>query len=555
MSSMRTPLAAAIAAILLFATPARAQSAAGSSFTYQGDLRIANQPSTFTADLRFSLWDAAVVGTQVGSTFGVNEVSVVEGRFTCTLDFGNAAFNGQARWLQVEARTPSGSGAFSVLSPRQPVSATPYAIYALNAPAGAQGPAGPQGPAGATGPMGLTGPAGAAGAAGPQGPQGATGATGPMGPQGPQGPAGNTSWTAVANTQSSNATLVGIGTTAPQFPLHVIGSTRPGYFVATATSGGASGLWGQTSSSTGVGTVGYANATTGQAFGVQGESASSTGRGVYGFASATSGENHGVYGITMSAAGNAVTGENNAASGASTGVLGVVHSATADAAGVYGGADATTGAVIGVWGDCVSTSSGATGVYGTAQGSFGQIFGVYGASGSAAGYGVFSEGRTGATGTKSFVIDHPLDPANKTLHHYSAEGPEPLLVYRGNVVLGADGSAWVELPAYFESINKDCTYQLTAVGAAAPALHVAEEVVNNRFRIAGGAPEQKVSWCVTGVRNDAWVRGNGAPVEQDKERKGTYLAPEVFGGEPMFRRSGTRLNRSRAEVTPLASPE
>jgi hypothetical protein len=337
---------------------------------------------------------------------------------------------------------------------------------------------------------------------------------------------------------------VGIGTQAPQFPLHVTTTARAAYFVATATSGGSFGMWGQSSSTAGVGAVGYNNATSGQAYGVQGESASTTGRGVFGLASATSGDSYGVFGLANSSVGTGVAGEASPTSGATTGVLGSVHSSTDDCAGVYGGADAPSGATIGVWGATLSSSPGATGIYGTALASSGQVFGVYGASNSAQGYGVFSEGRTGATGTKSFVIDHPLDPANKVLMHYSAEGPEPLLVYRGNAVLDSSGEADVDLPAYFDAINKDVTYQLTAIGAPAPTLHIAQEVNNNHFRIAGGSAGQKVSWCVTGVRNDAWVRAHGAPAEEDKAAKGKFLSPELHNGEPMFRRTDTRINRA-----------
>ncbi|HYE62810.1 MAG TPA: hypothetical protein VD997_12510 [Phycisphaerales bacterium] len=544
----------ACAIALALATAALSQTPAGTAFTYQGELRIDQQLRTYVADLRFTLWDSSIAGTQVGSTVALNEVSVVENRFTCAMDFGPGVFNGQARWLQVEVRSPPGTGVYHTMLPRQLITPTPYALYALNAPAGQQGPPGPQGPQGATGPMGLTGPQGPQGATGPQGPQGAAGPQGPQGLQGPPGPAGNSSWT-VANTQQYSAVnLVGIGTQAPQFPLHVSTTARAGYFVATATSGGSFGVWGQSSSTSGVGAVGYNNATSGQAYGVQGESASTTGRGVYGLASATSGDSYGVFGLTNSSVGTGIAGEASATSGATTGVLGAVHSTTDDSAGVYGGNDAARGATIGVWGAVLSSSPGATGLYGTALASSGQVFGVYGASASPQGYGVFSEGRTGATGTKSFVIDHPLDPANKVLMHYSAEGPEPLLVYRGNATLDASGEAEVELPAYFDAINRDVTYQLTAIGSPAPRLHVSHEVANNRFRIAGGGPNQKVSWSVTGVRNDAFVRTHGAPVEEDKAFKGRYLSPELHGGEPAFRRIDTRLTRPRADTASIQEP-
>src|SRR4029077_9924548 len=88
--------------------------------------------------------------------------------------------------------------------------------------------------------------------------------------------------------------------------------------------------------------------------------------------------------------------------------------------------------------------------------------GDYGVWGSTLGVGgnwaVFASGNTGATGTKSFVIDHPLDPANKTLNHYSTEAPEPLNTYGGVALLDANGSATIDLPEYCEAINKDFRY-------------------------------------------------------------------------------------------------
>ena len=135
------------------------------------------------------------------------------------------------------------------------------------------------------------------------------------------------------------------------------------------------------------------------------------------------------------------------------------------------------------------------------------------------------------SGNKAFQIDHPLDPAYKYLYHYSTEGPDPLLIYRGNVILDGNGEAWVELPDYFEEINRDFHYQLTAIGAPGPNLYIAREIANNQFKVAGGQPLMKVSWTVTGVRNDPYMREYGAPVEQDKpaEHRGKYLHPELYG--------------------------
>jgi len=100
--------------------------------------------------------------------------------------------------------------------------------------------------------------------------------------------------------------------------------------------------------------------------------------------------------------------------------------------------------------------------------------------------------------------------------------------------LDSGGEAWINLPDYFEEINKDFTYVLTAVGAAMPNLHVAQEVVDNRFQIAGGPPHSKVSWEVKGARNDAYVRHHGIKVEVEKpeHERGKYQHPELYGKPP-----------------------
>jgi hypothetical protein len=193
-------------------------------------------------------------------------------------------------------------------------------------------------------------------------------------------------------------------------------------------------------------------------------------------------------------------------------------------AAVRGQNNGTGGYGIGVWG---SHAGSGRGVYGSSVSGVG----VYGSTSSTSGYGVYSEGRFAATGTKSFQIDHPLDPENAYLNHYSAEGPEPYNIYRGTVVLDARGEAWVQLPDYFEAINRDPSYHLTAVGAPMPNLHVAVEIQGNRFKIAGGVPGKKVSWEVKAIRNDRWVQEYGYQAEQPKprEHRGKYLHPELYG--------------------------
>jgi hypothetical protein len=134
-------------------------------------------------------------------------------------------------------------------------------------------------------------------------------------------------------------------------------------------------------------------------------------------------------------------------------------------------------------------------------------------------------------GVKDFRIDHPLDPANKYLSHASVESSEMMNIYTGNVVLDGTGGASVQLPEWFEAVNGDYRYQLTAIGAAAPNLHIAQEVANHQFSIAGGAPGMKVSWQVTGVRHDVFARANPLVVEMEKpaNERGFYIHPELYG--------------------------
>lgn len=142
----------------------------------------------------------------------------------------------------------------------------------------------------------------------------------------------------------------------------------------------------------------------------------------------------------------------------------------------------------------------------------------------------YTQGNVTASGSKQFVIDHPLDPANKVLTHICIESPEAFNLYQGLVTLDANGEAWVELPEYYDALNKDSRYQLTCVGGWAQ-VYIAEEVKNNRFRIAGGVPGMKVSWQVTGTRNDPWMRDNKPAVERLKkgEEAGTYFYPAGYG--------------------------
>lgn len=103
------------------------------AFTYQGRLAESDNPADGTFDLRFIMYDAESGGSQVGETVTKEDVSVTGGLFSVELDFGAAAFNGDARWLEVAVRAGDATDSFNVLNPRQPITAVPYAINALSA--------------------------------------------------------------------------------------------------------------------------------------------------------------------------------------------------------------------------------------------------------------------------------------------------------------------------------------------------------------------------------------------------------------------------------------
>lgn len=186
------------------------------------------------------------------------------------------------------------------------------------------------------------------------------------------------------------------------------------------------------------------------------------------------------------------------------------------------------GAFGGVRGD--GSSFGVQGVA-NVNGVFGQ--GTTGVRGNGNSFGVFSEGNFGASGTKSFVIDHPFDPENQYLVHYSHEGPEPRNVYQGKVETDATGFAWVELPDYYDAINRDPLIQLTVIDESDDFVNVkvSKRLDKGRFQIRTSKPGVEVNWRVDAIRDDAWVRAKGAPVEKAKTdtERGRYLHPELYG--------------------------
>jgi len=122
---------AAVLVLVLMAGLALAQAPEGTrlgtAFTYQGRLKSSEVPYTGDCDLEFGLWDALENGNQVGTLTKTN-VAVDEGFFTVQLDYGAFKFTGDARWLEISVRCPAGSGSYTLLSPRQALTAAPAAL-------------------------------------------------------------------------------------------------------------------------------------------------------------------------------------------------------------------------------------------------------------------------------------------------------------------------------------------------------------------------------------------------------------------------------------------
>jgi hypothetical protein len=157
----------------------------------------------------------------------------------------------------------------------------------------------------------------------------------------------------------------------------------------------------------------------------------------------------------------------------------------------------------------------------------------YGLAGYFAG-NVFVNGNLAKSGG-SFLIDHPTDPEHKYLLHSFVESPDMMNIYNGNVATDGSGTAVVKMPEWFEALNRDFRYQLTVIGQFAQAI-VASEISGGSFVIRTDRPGVKVSWQVTGIRQDAWANAHRIPLEVEKQapEQGHYLHPELFGhgGEP-----------------------
>jgi hypothetical protein len=119
----------AAATWLAAGTPMFAQATA---FTYNGRLNHTGIPVTGLYDMRFAVYDSIAAGQLVAGPFPLYALGVTNGLFTARLDFGAGAFTGPARWLEISV-AQAGIGNFEMLSPRQELTSSPYAIRAQTA--------------------------------------------------------------------------------------------------------------------------------------------------------------------------------------------------------------------------------------------------------------------------------------------------------------------------------------------------------------------------------------------------------------------------------------
>jgi hypothetical protein len=272
----------------------------GTAFTYQGRLDQAGQPFDGQVDLAFELYDDDVGGNSFGIQ-SFNGVAVIGGQFTVALnasgEFGPNAFVGDQRWLKISVNgTP--------LSPRQALTATPNALFALNASS-------------------LDLPyAGMPGVSCPG--------------------------------DAFKVTNAGTGAALSGQSDHPDGREVIGW--ATAATGFTLGVYGLNDSEDGVGVLGTASALSGNTFGVYGQSNSDSGTGVHGIADGIAGDTHGVYGRNSSDSGGGVYGIALGGRGRTYGVKGESHSSIG--IGVLGVSTAIEFLSYGVLGENSSSGGG-----------------------------------------------------------------------------------------------------------------------------------------------------------------------------------------------------
>jgi hypothetical protein len=333
-----------------------------------------------------------------------------------------------------------------------------------------------------------------------------------------------------AETTSDYGMTIAVSTGSPKsfgtYVEHDSPSVSPALWAASVSvSASGSGVFGATSSGSGFGIIAANSSYDVDATAIEAEAWGANSRAVNAITfDMGPGVSYGVYATSQSEDGYGVYGESwnsSISTGASAGVMG------AGGTGVRAESSVTSG----------------NGLVATAYGP--AAYAIYAESDGFAGYfnGNVHVNGTLSANSKSFRIDHPLDPARRYLDHACAESDERLNIYTGTVVLDQLGAALVSLPEWFDAVNTDPRYQLTCVGAFAPVF-VASELEDQSFVIAGGLPGMKVCWTVTAVRNDPWARAHPLQVEAQKpaHEQGTYLSPELYGQPP--ERNAVRAKQS-----------
>ncbi|HEX7319905.1 MAG TPA: hypothetical protein VF399_06070 [bacterium] len=182
--------------------------------------------------------------------------------------------------------------------------------------------------------------------------------------------------------------------------------------------------------------------------------------------------------------------------------------------------------------------------------AYGGRFSAYGA-GTGNKYGIYSEVSGGGTlwagwfdgnvhitgslskGSGSFLIDHPLDPQNKTLRHNFVESPENLCLYRGKVKLNSSGEGRVEMPSYFRALTKETEATVTLTSIGRPFNTGYDWNKGYTVFTVYGEPNREVSYIVMADRDDPVIKQLYKPVEEEKGNgnftKGKLLYPKAYG--------------------------
>ena len=206
--------------------------------------------------------------------------------------------------------------------------------------------------------------------------------------------------------------------------------------------------------------------------------------------------------------------------------------------GIRGEARGTSGIKYGTQGYATGAEKN-YGVQDNAQGAATLNIAVYGnATGATTNWAGYFAGNINVTGSiskgsGSFLIDHPLDPLNKTLRHNFVESPWNMCVYPGKVKLDATGKAEVKMPEYYKALVKEdeAIAQITPVGR--PFLTGCEWSEDFSTLIIYGEPDREVYYTVMADRDDPVMHQLYKPVEEEKGNdnftKGKLLYSKAYG--------------------------